>query len=63
MMAIAALSNAGFSQFVAASSNVSASQQALQTLQQSLAAGNLSAAQTAFNTYQSLNQNLAAARF
>jgi len=58
-MAIAALSTAGFTQFIAASSNLSASQQALQALQQSLATGNLNAAQIAFNTYQSLNQNLA----
>ncbi len=59
-MAIAALSTAGFSQYVAASSNVSASQQAWQSLQQSLASGNLSAAQTAFNAYSQLNQNLSA---
>jgi ribosomal protein S20 len=57
-MAIAALSTAGFSQYVAASSNVSASQQAWQSLQQNLASGNLTAAQTAFNTYNQLNQNL-----
>ncbi len=56
-MAIAALSTAGFSQYVAASSNVSASQQAWQSLQQSLASGNLTAAQNAFNTYSQLNQN------
>ena len=60
-MAIAALSTAGFSQYVAASSNVSASQQAWQSLEQSLASGNLSAAQTAFNTYNQLNQNLSTA--
>ncbi|MGD0797363.1 MAG: hypothetical protein ABR910_06535 [Acidobacteriaceae bacterium] len=35
----------------------SGSQQALQALQQNLAGGNLTAAQTAFNTYQSLNQS------
>jgi hypothetical protein len=58
-MSIAALSSAGFSEFVSASSNIAASQQALQALQQSLASGNLSAAQTAFNTYQALTQNLA----
>jgi hypothetical protein len=57
-MTIAALSTAGFSQYVAASSNVSASQQALQSLQQGLASDNLSSAQTAFNTYSQLNQNL-----
>jgi hypothetical protein len=57
-MAIAALSTAGFSQYLALTSNVGASQQAWQSLQQSLAAGNLTTAQTAFNTYQQLNQNL-----
>lgn len=57
-MAVAALSTAGFSQYLALTSNVNASQQAWQSLQQSLAAGNLTAAQTAFNTYQQLNQNL-----
>jgi hypothetical protein len=56
-MAIAALSTAGFSQYLALTSNVGASQQAWQSLQQGLAAGNLTAAQTAFNTYQQLNQN------
>jgi hypothetical protein len=60
-MAIAALSTAGFSQYVAASSNVSASQQAWQSLQQSLASGNLSSALTAFNTYNQLNENSSAA--
>jgi hypothetical protein len=57
-MAIAALSTAGFSQYLALTSNVGASQQAWQSLQQSLASGNLTTAQTAFNTYQQLNQNL-----
>lgn len=60
-MSIAALSNAAFAQYVSSSSNVNASQQAFQSLQQSLAAGNLTAAQTAFNTYQALNQNLTSA--
>jgi ribosomal protein S20 len=55
-MAVVALSTAGLSQYVAASSNVSASQQAWQSLQQSLASGNLRTAQTAFNTYQDLNE-------
>ena len=58
IMSVSALSIAGFTQYVAASSNISASQQALQSLQQSLAAGDLSGAQSAFNSYQSLNQNL-----
>jgi hypothetical protein len=57
MMAIAALSTAGFSQYVASTSNVTKSQQAWQSLQQSLASGNLTAAQSAFNTYQQLNQS------
>ena len=56
-MSIAALSSAGFSQYVASSSNINASQEAFQALQQSLASGNLTAAQAAFNSYQSLNQN------
>jgi ribosomal protein S20 len=60
-MTVAALSTAGFSQYIASSSNVSASQKAFQSLQQSLASGNLTAAQTAFNTYQQLNQSLTAA--
>ena len=58
-MAIAALSTAGFSQYIALTSNVGGAQQAWQSLQQNLAAGNLSAAQTAFNSYQKLSQNSA----
>ena len=54
-MATAALSIAGFSAYVASSSNISASQQAFQSLQQALASGNLSAAQTAFTKYQSVD--------
>jgi hypothetical protein len=54
-MTVAALSTAGFSQYIAASSNVSASQQAWQSLEQSLAQGNLTAAQSAFNAYSQLN--------
>jgi hypothetical protein len=54
-MTVAALSTAGFSQYIAASSNVSGSQQAWQSLQQSLAQGNLTAAQSAFNAYSQLN--------
>src|SRR5271170_3573355 len=60
-MSVAALSTAGFSQYIAATSNVSASQQAFQSLQQSLASGNLTAAQSAFNTYNQLNQASTAA--
>jgi hypothetical protein len=55
-MAIAALSTAGFSQYVALTSNVGASEQAWQSLAQSLANSNLAAAQTAFHTYQQLSQ-------
>jgi hypothetical protein len=54
-MTVAALSTAGFSQYIAASSNVSASQNAWQSLTQSLAQGNLSAAANAFKTYNQLN--------
>lgn len=57
-MAIAALSTAGFSRYLALTSNVGASQQAWQSLAQNLANSNLAAAQTAFNTYQQLNQDL-----
>ena len=57
-MSIPALSTAAFTQYVNSSSNISASQQAFQSLQQGLASGNLAAAQLAFQTYQSLNQNL-----
>jgi hypothetical protein len=57
-MAIGALTAGGLSQYVLDSSNLTQTQQAWQTLQQSLAAGNLSAAQTAFNSYQQLTQNL-----
>jgi hypothetical protein len=60
-MSVAALSTAGFSQYIASSSNVGPSQQAWQSLQQSLAQGNLTQAQSAFNTYNQLNQNLASA--
>ena len=49
-MTVAALSTAGFSQYIAASSNVTGSQKAWQSLEQSLAQGNLTAAQSAFNT-------------
>jgi hypothetical protein len=54
-MPVAAFSTAGFSQYISASSNVSASQQAWQTLGQSLASGNLSAAKSAFAAYSKLN--------
>jgi cellulose 1,4-beta-cellobiosidase len=54
-MTVAALSTAGFSQYIASSSNVSGSQKAWQSLEQSLAQGNLTAAQSAFNAYIQLN--------
>jgi hypothetical protein len=54
-MSVAALSTAGFTQYIAASTNVSGSQKAFQSLQQALASGNLKAAQSAFTTYQQLN--------
>jgi hypothetical protein len=57
-MAIGALSVGGLSQYVLDSSDLTQTQQAWQTLQQSLTSGNLPAAQTAFSTYQQLNQNL-----
>ena len=57
-MTVAALSTAGFSQYIAASSNLSQSQQVFQLLGSSIATGNLSAAQAAFNTYQQLTQSV-----
>jgi hypothetical protein len=60
-MTVAALSTAGFTQYISASSNVSQSQQAWQSLQQSLAQGNLAGAQSAFDTYSQLNGNPVAA--
>ncbi|MGA2671618.1 MAG: hypothetical protein ABSE99_00205 [Terracidiphilus sp.] len=59
-MTISALSTAGLSQFVLYSSNLNKSQKAWQSLEQNLAAGNLSGAQSAFNSYQQANQNLLA---
>jgi len=59
-MTVAALSTAGFSQYISASSNVSASQQAWQSLQQSLSSGNLRAAQSAFKAYSQLNRSASA---
>jgi len=54
-------SAAGLSQYVLASSGSSQLQQALQTLQSSLTSGDLNGAQSAFETVQTLNQDLAAA--
>ena len=53
-MSVAALSTAGFSQYISATSHLDASQQAWQSLQNSLAKGNISTAQRAFNTYTHL---------
>ena len=60
-MSVAALSTAGFLQYISASSSLSTSQQAWQALQQSLTSGNLTAAQSAFNRYNQLNQSPPAA--
>ena len=57
-MSISSISAAGLSQDVLASSN-SGQQQALQSLQQSLASGNVNGAQSAFQTLQALFQNSA----
>jgi hypothetical protein len=57
-MSISPISAGGLSQAVLLSSN-SAQQQALQTLQSSLASGNLNNAQSAFQTLQTLFQNSA----
>ena len=57
-MSIGGISASSLSQYVSASSDLTQSQQTWQNLQQSLAAGNVSAAQTAFKSYQQLDQNL-----
>ncbi len=54
-MPVSALSTAGFSQYITATSDLAASQHSWQSLQNSLAAGNLSAAQSAFKTYNRVN--------
>jgi hypothetical protein len=59
-MTVSALSTAGLSQFVLYSSNLNKAQKAWQSLEQSLAAGNLGAAQSAFTAYRQANQNLSA---
>jgi len=59
-MNVPALSIAGLSQYVALTSNASASQKAWQSLAQSLANSNLVAAQAAFDTYQQLTKDQAA---
>jgi hypothetical protein len=60
-MAISSISAATLSQYVLSSSNSAQLQQALQALQDSLASGDLDGAQSAFQTVQKLNQNLATA--
>jgi ribosomal protein S20 len=60
-MAISSISAASLSQYVLSSSNSTQLQQALQALQNSLASGDVNAAQSAFQTVQKLNQNLATA--
>jgi hypothetical protein len=55
-MSIASISAAGLSQEVLAASN-SGQQQALQTLQDTLASGDLTGAQSAFQTLQNILQN------
>ncbi len=60
-MSISPISAASLGEYVLASSNAGPLKQALQTLQNSLAAGNLSGAQSAFQTLQNLYQNSATA--
>jgi ribosomal protein S20 len=60
-MAISSISAASLSQYVLSSSNSTQLQQALQALQDSLASGDLNGAESAFQTVQKLNQNLATA--
>jgi hypothetical protein len=57
-MSIRPISAASLGQSVLAASNSTQLQQTLQSLQSSLTSGDLNGAQTAFNTLQSLNQNL-----
>ncbi|MFZ1928011.1 MAG: hypothetical protein WAU50_02665 [Candidatus Sulfotelmatobacter sp.] len=57
-MSISSISAAGLSQDMLAASN-SSQQQALQSLQQSLASGDVNGAQSAFQTLQALFQNSA----
>jgi hypothetical protein len=58
---ISAISASGLSQYVLESSNSNQVQSSLRTLQNSLAAGDLTGAQSAFQTVQRLLQNSAAA--
>ena len=60
-MTVAALSTARISQQIPPTNSLTKSQQAWQTLQQSLASGNLAAAQSSFSTYQQSDQSLSSA--
>lgn len=60
-MTISSISAASLSQYVLSSSDSSPLQLALQTLQNSLASGDLNAARSAFQTLQQLNQSLVTA--
>jgi hypothetical protein len=57
-MSITSVSAAGLAQYVLTSSSSNQLQQTLQSLQDSLAAGDLSGARSAFQTLQQLNQNV-----
>jgi len=56
-MSIGSISAAGLGQYVLSSSNSTPLQQSLQTLQNSLASGDLNGAQVAFQTVQTLYQD------
>jgi hypothetical protein len=58
-MSVGAISAASLSQYVLDSSKSSSLQQTLQSLQTSLASGDLSTAQSAFQTLQNISQNSA----
>ncbi len=60
-MTIGSISAASLSQYVLSSSNSTQMQQALQSLQNSLASGDLNGAQSAFQTVQKLNDGAATA--
>ncbi|HEY4841029.1 MAG TPA: hypothetical protein VIH78_03635 [Terriglobales bacterium] len=57
-MSISPISAASLGQSVLAAGNSTRLQQTLQTLQNGLTSGDLNGAQTAFDSLQSLNQNL-----
>jgi|CZLA01.1.fsa_nt_gi ribosomal protein S20 len=60
-MTIGSISAASLSQYVLSSSNSNQLTQVMQTLQNSLASGDLNGAQSAFQSLQKLSQNLATA--